>query len=349
MSDAWLAALVDLVPALVTALIVVIGLLVARRALDRLTKSGGGPTFRGDAVMLALTAVGLVLIVVMLPITEGARTQILSVLGILLSATIALSSTTFLGNAMAGLMLRALRNFRPGDFVRVGEHFGRVSERGIFHTEIQTEDRDLTTLPNLLLVNQPVTVIRSSGTILSATVSLGYDVQHAAAERALLAGAGEAGLHEPFVHVMELGDFSVTYRVAGLLTEVRQILTARSRLRVCMLDALHSAGIEIVSPDFLNLRRLEPSRRMIPSPARVRPTIQASDPEGLAFDKAEEAASLEHLRDRQRALGEELERLRGAAEAATEEDERARLRAEVERLEARERRIGEIVDALAES
>ena len=63
-----------------------------------------------------------------------------------------------------------MRNFRPGDFVRVGERLGRVTERGLFHTEIQTEDRDLTTLPNLYLVTNPVTVVRASGTIVSTTV-----------------------------------------------------------------------------------------------------------------------------------------------------------------------------------
>ena len=46
----------------------------------------------------------------------------------------------FIGNVMAGLMLRAVRNFRTGDFVRVEKHFGRVTERGLLHTEIQTED-----------------------------------------------------------------------------------------------------------------------------------------------------------------------------------------------------------------
>jgi len=37
----------------------------------------------------------------------------------------------------------------------VGDYFGRVTERGLFHVEIQTEDRDLATLPNMFLVSQP--------------------------------------------------------------------------------------------------------------------------------------------------------------------------------------------------
>ena len=70
----------------------------------------------------------------------------LQLYGIVLSATIALSSTTLVGNAMAGIMLRTLRNFSPGDYVHVGDYFGRISEMDLLHTEIQTEERDLTTL-----------------------------------------------------------------------------------------------------------------------------------------------------------------------------------------------------------
>ncbi len=77
---------------------------------------------------------------------------------------------------MAGLMLQAVRHIRPGVFLRVGDHFGRVSEQGILHTEIQAEERNLTTLPNLYLVSNPVTVVRSSGTIISASESLAYDI-----------------------------------------------------------------------------------------------------------------------------------------------------------------------------
>ena len=44
--------------------------------------------------------------------------------------------------------------------------FGRVTERGLFHTEIQTEDRDLVTLPNLYLVTNPVKVVRTFLTVL---------------------------------------------------------------------------------------------------------------------------------------------------------------------------------------
>ena len=62
--------------------------------------------------------------------------------------------------------------------------------------------------------------------------------------------ADKIGLSEPFVQILALGDFSVTYRAAGLLTETKQLIAFQSRLRVAILDALHASGVEIVSPEF---------------------------------------------------------------------------------------------------
>lgn len=242
--------------------------------------------------MFVFTAVFVVTFIVFLPISESLRAEFLSLLGILVTAAIALSSTTFVGNAMAGLMLRAVENFRPGDFVRVGEHFGRVSERGFLHTEIQTEDSDLTTLPNLFLVANPVKVVRSSGTIISAHVSLGYDVSHTQV-MALLKQAAEASeLTDCFVHVVELGDFSISYRVAGFLSEIKTLISAKSRLRESILQTLHANGVEIVSPRFVNQRQLEQDQRFIPR--NIGKSAEPSDEgsvESVIFDKADEAES----------------------------------------------------------
>ena len=95
-------------------------------------------------------------------------------------------------------------------------------------------------------------VVRASGPIVSAEVSLGYDLARARVSDVMLQAALDAGLTDAFVHVRALGDFSVTYRVAGLLADVGSLISARSHPREHMLDALHGAGIEIVSPTFMN-------------------------------------------------------------------------------------------------
>ena len=242
--------------------------------------------------------VGVVSAIVALPISDAKRGQVLALLGIVLSAAIAPSATTILGNLIAGAMLRTVRGFRTGDFIRVDGHFGRVSARGLFHTEVQTEDRDLTTLPNIFLVTHPVTTIRTSGTVLSTTVSLGYDVPRQDIEKVLLAAAEKAGLEQGFVQITELGDFAVSYRCAGLLTDVKRLITVRSHLNGAVLDGCHQAGIEIVSPAFMNQRQVGDVRfipRYRPQPLRADSVDPANLPEAMLFDKAEQAESRESL------------------------------------------------------
>jgi small conductance mechanosensitive channel len=318
--------------------VAVIGIIMFSVRAIMLKRSGAaGRQFRVQMVMLILSFFGLIIVILTLPVSETTIGQLLSLFGILLSAAIALSATTFVGNIMAGLMLRAVKNFRAGDFIRCGEHFGRVSERGLFHVEIQNEDRDLTTLPNLFLVTNPVKVIRSSGTLITADVSLGYDIPRQSINEALISAAENAGLEEPFVHVIELGNFSITYRISGMLTEVKGLISARSRLREMMLDSLHAAGIEIVSPTFMNQRVLDPSRHFIPErPPHPEDGSEAGGlPEAIVFDKADEAESLEKLQERRKQLKEELDEAKKALDDADSYGHGAPLEASVTKLERR--------------
>jgi len=287
----WLPSVATVVAAIVTIKGALCFLLARPKALQDHT------TVLRQLLVVALSGVFLIGLILSLPIGAAARGQLLSLLGLLVTAAIALSATTLVGNAMAGFMLRTIRNFDPGDFISVGEHRGRVSEKRILHVEIQNEARNLITLPNLYLVTHPITVVHSSGTFVSATVSLGYDVSRVRVEESLLTLA-EAELMNAFVLVTKLGDFSITYRISGLLEAVKYLVTAESRLRECMLDALHQDAIEIVSPTFMNQRAVGDDAQFIPSQMhrhRAVPTPLEDEPEKRIFDKAEEASELAAL------------------------------------------------------
>lgn len=254
--------------------------------------------FRFQLVMLCLTLVAVLVVVIALPVSDTLRGQLLGLIGILLSAAIALSSTTFIGNILAGIMMKAVRSARPGDWITVGDLTGRIVEMNLLHTRVQTEFRDLVTVPNLFMVTRPLHVVRASGTIIHTEVSLGYDVHHARVSEALLAAAKDAGLRDAFVHVRSLGDFSVNYRVAGLLEDVQSLLSTRSKLCRAVLDAMNAADIEIVSPTIMNTRAMGADQRfMAPDePGRTDERSETTKAEDLAFDVADEAASVEELR-----------------------------------------------------
>jgi small conductance mechanosensitive channel len=339
-----LLTLEPFLPTLVAMVLIGVALAVVNRVLLRGVERSGEHHFRHELTMLVLSSIGLLLVVLVLPVSDGTRSQLLNLAGIVLSAGIALASTTFIGNAMAALMLRAVRNFRTGDFIRVGDHFGRVTERGLFHTEIQTEDRDLTTLPNLFLVTNPVKVVRASGTIVSAEISLGYDVDHPRVEKLLLAATEAAGLQDGFVHVVNLGDFSISYRFAGFLADVRQILSTRSRLRTCAIDALHGDGVEIVSPTFMNTRAFATDTQFLTQgTGRLAPSPSEPLAEALAFDKADQAMALEGLVRIQGAVREKLKELESRVAKASPE-EKPRLSEAREMLQRRCDNLAETIE-----
>ncbi|MEM9202953.1 MAG: mechanosensitive ion channel family protein [Actinomycetota bacterium] len=291
---------IDYVPLLAVLVAAAIVWMAARAIIrrDARNKPGVNVEIRFQVVTIVVVFAALVAGVVALPISEARSGQILALLGIVLSAAIALSATTILGNLIAGMMLRSVRGFGPGDFIRVEGHFGRVSSQGLFHTEIQTEDRDLTTLPNGFLAAHPFSTIRNSGTVVSTTVGLGYDVPRHEVEIVLLAAAEEAGLEQAFVQIVELGDFAVVYRCAGLLTDVLRLITVKSNLNAAVLDGCHAADIEIVSPSFMNQRQVN-DQTFIPKGQRRRSASIENDPKNvpelMLFDKAEKAASRQIL------------------------------------------------------
>lgn len=269
-------------------------------------------------------SVVIIAIIIMLPLSDKTQGQILSLLGVVLTAVIALSSTTFVSNAIAGIMLQATRPFRPGDYIRVNQEFGRVTRRSLIHTQIQTEWRDLTNLPNVMLINNPVTVLHRNGTIIHAEVSIGYDVTYTRVEELLLIAGAEAGLEEPFLLVHELLDHAVAYHICGFLPSMNNLLSSRSNLRKTVLEQMHSHGIEIVSPGFMNQRQLDPDSRIIPAQPvlhdHAKPEKASQAPEAKIFDKAVEAASIEelkqHLEETREALKRERLALKGADDSA---------------------------------
>jgi len=304
----------------------------------RAQKLHGRDSFRRELLMVGLSLVVLIALVLVLPVTEGTRGSLITLFSLGITAVIALSSTTLASNAMAGLMLRIVRNFGPGDYIRVGDFLGRITERGLFHTEIQNDHSDLVTLPNLYLASNAVTVIRPSGTFVSATLSLGYDIHHDKIEKLLIQAAESAGLLEAFVRIRALGDFSVTYGVSGRLGDTKTFLGSKSALHRAVLDGLHHNGVEIVSPSFVNQRRMADHRLFIPSaePVKVSEPTRDRGPDTLVFDKADQVEKAEDLRKRLKALDKEIGELAAQLkEAKASSDEGAE---ETERiLEARKR------------
>ncbi|MEH6638954.1 MAG: mechanosensitive ion channel family protein [Porticoccaceae bacterium] len=344
----------DYLPLLITLAIVSAVLWLAHLLLSKRTGLSTAARFPRQLILLGLTVSAIVALILALPTEVSTRNQLLTLLGLVLTAMLTLSSTTFVSNIMAGVMQRSVKSFQPGDFIRVEGWFGRVTERGLFHTEIQTTDRDLVTLPNLYLSVNPVKVTRASGTVISCDVSLGYDVPHHRVEALLLEAASAAGLKEPFVRVLELGDFAIGYQAAGFCTDLSQLLTLQTRLRTQVVDHLHGADIEIVSPHFINQFQLPALGSFTSTAADInargnnaivaKPAADERSPEELIFDKADRAGKIESMIRHMDSLSDSIKEAKSGLAKVTNPAEIERINGQISGWDERLKTLAELVE-----
>lgn len=307
---------------------------------NKLKHTGDENIFSRQLVLLLLMLVGLICVVISLPLKENLELQILSLIGLVLSGLLAFSSTTIFGNLVAGALMRFTQPFRTGDFIRIDDTFGRVTELGLFDCEVQTESRELVSIPNSMLINKAVSVVRRSGTIISVELSLGYDLHHSRIDELLLRAAEQCGLEDPFVHVTQLGDFSVSYKVSGLLVEVKSLLTARSNLHRHVLDCLHDNDIEIMSPNFISQHAGPDAKRIIAHSPAFKKVKTESTAEDVVFDKAEQAQQIEI--DKLDML-QKIESLKESL-ADAEKEKHQLIEAEIEQLKHKVSELKEVVE-----
>ena len=117
-----------------------------------------------------------------------------------------------------------------------------------------------------------------------------------------------------------------------------------------MMDRLHGAGVEIVSPTFMNQRAQGPGVRAVP-----RREAGGSEPgdgsriEEVVFDKADLAESLGELEQRRDALVAKREAAEAGSKAAADEEERRRLEAKIDGLGRRIEAIEEVIRRRADT
>ena len=245
-----------------------------------------------NSILSLITLVGILAFILSLPIDKNLKGQIISFLGIIISAAIALSSATLLGNLIAGIMNNSIDRFKYGDLIQIEGFQGRVTKKSVFHIEIQTEDSNFITIPNLYVASNPVKLTRKSKTVISTNVSLGYDVSRILVEKYLKNAALAAGLKDPFVYIIDLGDHSITYKVHGFLDDSDKFFSSNSLLNGKVVDILHEYKIEIVSPTFMNQRRVDDKTYIPKKKTETQSENEQISPEKLIFDKADKSEEI---------------------------------------------------------
>jgi len=234
--------------------------------LDRFTRkssvtvSGGNPLliFLGRAVVWFF---GLQLAM------ERFGIELLGVLASLavFSLIIGLAIQQSLGNIVNSFLLSLDRPFDVGDRIEVDGQLGTVASVGILSTKILTLDERLVVIPNNTLISSSITNFARGGgdgmarrLYLTVDVGVDYDEAPAHVKSVLLEVLEKTPflLDEPAprVHLWELADFSVNYRLFGYLGDYADEQMARDHILQEVHYRFGIEGISIPFPTSIELR-----------------------------------------------------------------------------------------------
>ena len=210
---------------------------------------------------LTALAVWLFALAMAYPYLPGAGTDAFKGLSVLIGLMISLGATSVVGQAAAGLILTYTRTLRPGEFVRIGEYEGTVTDLGMFTTRIRTGLGEVLTLPNSMITGTVTKnysrTVQGPGYVVDTVVTIGYDTPWRQVEAMLLEAAKRTPgiLEEPPAQVFQtaLSDFYPEYRL------VAQAIPSQPRPRAVLLSMLHANiqdvfneyGVQIMSPHYL--------------------------------------------------------------------------------------------------
>jgi len=247
----------------------------------------------------------------------GIKENIIQIFGLVLGGIIAFSSSTIIANGMSGILIRMLRKYDIGDVVQFGEDIGKVTEVGLFHTELETPKRKLVVIPNHHVMSNSFSNLTKDSYVVNVAISIGYNVSRTKVEKLLLDAAKTTELKDAYVLVIALENYSVTYEINGSIEDVGKLFIVSSLLRKAILDKFNLAGVEIVSPMFNTIKKLDKKDKVLAPVSKVdtREEIKEVEraQEKVMFVKAEEkkkekedTGRLTELLDEENRLEDEL-------------------------------------------
>lgn len=215
-------------------LVIVVVFLIAARALIRVNKyvfqeiregtlrvKGFYPDWAEPTSKLVRLLVLAIAVVVVFPYLPGSSSPAFRGVSVFLGVLLSLGSTSAVAHGVAGTILTYMRSYSIGDFVRIGDTVGQMVEKTLLVTRIETQKREIVTIPNGsvlggVVVNYSAEAQRG-GVIFYTKVSISYSAPWQKVHELLIsaARATPAILQKPapFVLQANLNDFYVSYEL----------------------------------------------------------------------------------------------------------------------------------------
>ena len=253
----FLGRLVDFLPRLLAALLVLLVFALLHRLVGRglsnaLRQSKADPALRSVGLRLArYVIVGFALLMAgnQLGFEVGSVLAGLGIVGI----AIGFASQDLLANLIAGFTILWDRPFRIGDIVTIAGTQGSVTEIGLRSTRLRTVDVRDVILPNKDVINEKIINHTSTPELrIDLPIGVGYGEDLRRVREVLLRAAeGHAEIAEfpgPQVVVVALGESAVQIELRFFLRDARAERNLRAEMLEAAKLALDAAGIELPFP-----------------------------------------------------------------------------------------------------
>lgn len=194
------------------------------------------------------------------PYLPGSHTEAFKGLTVIMGLMVSIGASGLVGQIASGVILVYTRAVGLGEYVKVQDCQGTVTELGLFVTRLRTGMGEEIALPNALVLGSVIhnysRAAKGRGFVLDATVTIGYDTPWRQVHAMLLAAAGHTPniLREPAPYVMQtaLSDFYVEYRLVVYSDSDQPAARARiaSDLNASIQDEFNRHGVQIMSPHY---------------------------------------------------------------------------------------------------
>ena len=287
------SAIVHAIPDLLTAIVIfMLAYWVTQLSKSFFDQIAGGHSRLGfiDAELAAPTrkiisvVIWLFALVMAYPYLPGSDSEAFKGVSVLVGLMLSLGASNVVSQGASGLILTYSRTFRIGEYVRIGDHEGTVTDLGIFNTRLRTGMGEEITLANSTVFGAVTRnysrTVKGNGYILDTTVTIGYDTPWRQVEAMLLEAAGKThGLsHEPAPRVYQtaLSDYYPEYRLVCQATAEQPRTRAQtlSDLHANIQDTFNRYGVQIMSPHYV----LDPaSEKVVPEDRKYAAPAKPAD------------------------------------------------------------------------
>jgi small-conductance mechanosensitive channel len=218
-------------------------------------------------------------LIVAYPYLPGSGTDAFKGVSVFLGLIISLGSSGIVNQVMSSFMITYSRALRLGDYVRVGDIEGTVTQVGMLSTKVKTPRREEVTIPNAVLVSHTTTNFSkfadSEGVYVPTSVTIGYDTPWRQVEALLLMAAdrtpGVRREPKPVVFQTALQDFYVQYTLLVSLEGPDRRGPILNTLHANVQDAFNEHGVQIMSPNYEadpKAPKIVPKERWFDAPVR---------------------------------------------------------------------------------